>query len=59
MRDCRSGADASGAAVALVIGEDEVASGTVGVKPLRQDGGQQAVALGDVAEAIAPYLRDR
>ena len=28
-------ADASGAAAALIIGEDEVAAGTVGVKPLR------------------------
>jgi histidyl-tRNA synthetase len=49
-------ADASGAAVALVIGEDEVAAGTVGVKPLRQEGEQQSVALADVAAAIASFL---
>ncbi|CAN7359248.1 histidine--tRNA ligase [Trinickia sp. LjRoot230] len=32
-------ADASGAAFAVILGEDEMANGTVGVKPLRQAGG--------------------
>ena len=31
-------ADASGAAFAVVLGEDEIANGTVGVKPLRDSG---------------------
>jgi histidyl-tRNA synthetase len=31
-------ADASGAAFAVILGEDEVASGTVAVKPLRDAG---------------------
>jgi len=40
-------ADKSGANVALIIGEDEVQSGLVGVKRLREDVGQQS--LGEVA----------
>jgi histidyl-tRNA synthetase len=50
-------ADASGAAAALVIGEDEMAAGTVGVKPLRQESGQVTVAVAGVLAALAPYLR--
>jgi histidyl-tRNA synthetase len=38
-------ADASGAAFAVVLGEDEMASGTVGVKPLRD-----AAAAGEKSE---------
>ncbi|MCC7256795.1 MAG: histidine--tRNA ligase [Gammaproteobacteria bacterium] len=49
-------ADASGAAVALIIGEDEVAAGTVGVKPLRTDAAQVNVAGGGVLAAVAPFL---
>ncbi len=50
-------ADASGATVALVIGEDEVAAGTVGIKPLRSDVAQVNVAVAGVVPAVAPYLR--
>jgi histidyl-tRNA synthetase len=50
-------ADASGAAVALILGEDEVAAGTVSVKPLRQESGQVSVAASGVIDALAPYLR--
>ncbi|HEY3596465.1 MAG TPA: histidine--tRNA ligase [Paraburkholderia sp.] len=32
-------ADASGAAFAVILGEDEIANGTVGIKPLRSAGG--------------------
>jgi histidyl-tRNA synthetase len=46
-------ADASGAAFALIIGEDEVAAGNVSVKPLRGGGEQIAVSVGDVAAAIS------
>ena len=46
-------ADASGAAFALIIGDDEAAAGTVSVKPLRDSGEQVAVPLADVAAALA------
>jgi histidyl-tRNA synthetase len=49
-------ADASGAAAALILGEDEAAAGTVGVKGLRREGGQQTVDQGGALEALAPYL---
>jgi histidyl-tRNA synthetase len=35
-------ADASGAAFAVILGEDEIANGTVGVKPLRDTGANGA-----------------
>ena len=44
-------ADRSGARYALIVGDDELAAGTVVVKPLR--GGEQAtVAVGDVADEL-------
>ena len=46
-------ADASGAAFALIIGDDEVAAGSVSVKPLRGGGEQIDVAVGDVATVLA------
>jgi len=46
-------ADASGAAFALIIGDDEVAAGNVSVKPLRGGGEQIAVAVNEVAAALA------
>ncbi len=49
-------ADASGAAVALVIGEDEAAAGEIGLKPLRGPGGQQRIALEALPEAVAGLL---
>jgi histidyl-tRNA synthetase len=49
-------ADASGAQLAVVIGEDEAASGEVGLKPLRGPGGQQRVALEGIADAVAECL---
>ncbi|PKO81399.1 MAG: histidine--tRNA ligase [Betaproteobacteria bacterium HGW-Betaproteobacteria-13] len=49
-------ADGSGAAIALVIGEDEAAAGEVGVKPLRGHGAQQRVALDLLAETVAEVL---
>ncbi len=45
-------ADRSGAAVALIIGEDELANNSVTVKPLRGQGEQQLVAQAQVAETI-------
>ncbi len=49
-------ADRSGAAVAVIVGEDEVASGTAVVKPLRAEVEQRKVAVADLTSAIAPYL---
>jgi histidyl-tRNA synthetase len=51
-------ADASGAAYAVILGDDEIANGTVGVKPLRDIGAagakseQQTVAAGDLTEFL-------
>ncbi len=45
-------ADRSGARVALLIGSDEVTAGTVLVKPLRGEGPQRPVPVGEVVEAV-------
>lgn len=47
-------ADKSGAALALVMGEEEVVNGTVGIKSLREQAEQQTLAL----DSIVPFLRD-
>jgi histidyl-tRNA synthetase len=41
-------ADRSGAAVALVLGEEELANGVVGVKPLREKSEQQQITLDEL-----------
>lgn len=48
-------ADASGAELALILGEEELAAGTVGVKPLRGDGEQRTLAV----DALIEELRAR
>jgi histidyl-tRNA synthetase len=48
-------ADASGAVVALIIGDDEVAAGTVTLKPLRVAAPQSVVAVADVAARAATF----
>ena len=48
-------ADASGAELALILGEEERAAGTVGVKLLRGDGEQRTLAL----DALIEELRAR
>ena len=45
-------ADKSGAAIALILGEDEAASGTIGVKYLREDAEQQTVSQADLPELL-------
>lgn len=45
-------ADASGARYALIVGEQEAASGVVSVKPLRESGEQRVVPLADLAAAL-------
>jgi len=45
-------ADKSGASIALILGEDEAASGTIGVKYLREDIVQQSVAQDSLTKLI-------
>ncbi len=45
-------ADKSGAAFALVLGEQELVEGRIGIKPLRSEEQQESVALDDVAAAL-------
>ncbi len=49
-------ADASGAAAAVVIGDDEAAAGEIGLKPLRGPGSQQRVSADALPEAVAELL---
>jgi histidyl-tRNA synthetase len=51
-------ADASGARYALVIGDDEAARGVVGVKPLREAGEQESVAVDALAARLAAGADD-
>jgi histidyl-tRNA synthetase len=50
-------ADHSGARVALIVGPDEVAEGTVSLKPLRGDGEQRIVPAADVVGAVRAATR--
>ncbi|MDH5287339.1 MAG: histidine--tRNA ligase [Betaproteobacteria bacterium] len=50
-------ADASGARFALVVGDDEAASGTVGVKALREAGEQVALPAVELAPWLAAQTR--
>ena len=52
-------ADRSGAGLALVLGDDELAHGSVGFKPLRGAGEQRQVARGELTGAIESWLRGR
>ncbi|MDR0565064.1 MAG: histidine--tRNA ligase [Azoarcus sp.] len=49
-------ADASGAILALVIGEDEAAVSEVAIKPLRMGGEQRRIPFRDLAETVAGSL---
>lgn len=49
-------ADRSGAALALLWGEDEVQQGRVTLKPLRGNGAQRRVAQGDLAPALQALI---
>ena len=49
-------ADSSGAALAVIIGEDEVANGSVALKPLRRALGQRNVARDTLLDEISEYL---
>ena len=50
-------ADKCGAEFALILGEQELADGCVGLKPLRSTDEQSNVALDDLAETLAKKLR--
>lgn len=45
-------ADKSGAAVALILGEEELARETVALKPLRSDTGQASLARGPLIDML-------
>ena len=49
-------ANASGAALALIIGDDEAAAGEVSLKPLREEIAQQRVPIERLHEAIGKLL---
>jgi len=49
-------ADRSGARFAVILGENEVAQATAGLKPLRDDQPQQEVAQADLAAVLAGLL---
>src|SRR5580704_13092487 len=49
-------ADRSGAALALIIGDDELARGVVGVKPLRQEAGQIECPIAELAAGVTAAL---
>ena len=49
-------ADRSGAALALIIGDDELARGVAGVKPLRQETGQTESPIAELAAGITAAL---
>uniref|UniRef100_UPI003592EB4D His/Gly/Thr/Pro-type tRNA ligase C-terminal domain-containing protein n=1 Tax=Thiocapsa sp. TaxID=2024551 RepID=UPI003592EB4D len=48
-------ADRSGAAYALILGESELAQGSVGVKPLRDESGQQELGFDDLVDFLSRY----
>ncbi len=49
-------ADRSGAALALIVGDDELARGVVGVKPLRQEAGQTECPIAELAAGVTAAL---
>jgi histidyl-tRNA synthetase len=49
-------ADKSNAQYALILGEQELADGTIGMKPLRSTEDQISVAMDEVAGALATRL---
>ena len=49
-------ADKSGAALALILGESEVAEGNIGIKFLREEREQQSLPVAELATFIKDYL---
>jgi len=52
-------ADRSGAVLALVLGEEELAQGVVGMKMLREDLPQETVSINDMQDALLARLPGR
>ncbi len=50
-------ADKSGAAYAVILGDEEVVKNEAGLKPLRTDEDQMNVSLDDLAEIIGERLK--
>ena len=48
-------ADRSGASVAVIVGDDELAAGTVVVKPLRNDADQVTIARDDLIDFLTSH----
>jgi histidyl-tRNA synthetase len=51
-------ADRSGAGYALILGDDEVEQGTIGVKPLRGQGDQVTVPIAELARHLSDMISD-
>jgi histidyl-tRNA synthetase len=49
-------ADKSGARYAIVLGENELAAGSVGVKPLRSNDDQRDVSRADLPSVLSDLL---
>ncbi len=49
-------ADASGAQLALIVGDDEAAANAVTLKPLRVEAEQQRVPLDELADRVGDWL---
>ena len=49
-------ADRSGAALALIVGDDELARGVVAMKPLRRESGQSECPIGELATGVEAAL---
>ena len=56
MKSQMKAADRSGAALALIVGSDEQATGTVTVRSLRAGGDQEQVARADVVDIVRKKL---
>src|SRR5580704_4085439 len=52
-------ADRSGALVALVVGPQELAEGTVGLRPLRSDEAQRSVPRAVIVETLTAFFAER
>jgi histidyl-tRNA synthetase len=52
-------ADKSGAAYALILGEAELVQGTVGVKPLREESGQQELGFDDLVVFLGRHTENQ
>ncbi len=50
-------ADRSGAEFTLILGEQELSQGCIGIKPMRNTDEQESVALDELAETLAKKLR--